>query len=472
MDDRQLTDQLTTAGQAHLVAHAAELAQAQREQFLGELRSVDWELLARLASHLEDSPAVAHDDPRAQARRAHPPAPLVRQPQTPAMLSAWAAARDRGEAWLREGKVAAVLVAGGQGTRLGTTQPKGMFPIGPLSGKSLYQLFCEQLVARRRRYGAAIPYCIMTSDATHAETVAFFEQHHQFGLPAEDVFFFCQGNMPALDAATGRALLAAPGRLALSPDGHGGLLAALARSGVLQELARRGVETLFYHQVDNPTTILCDPALIGWHLEYLADVSTKVAAKRFAAEKMGVAVSVDGVTRIIEYSDLPPELAAETDAAGQLRIWAGNTAMHVFQRPFLERALVDERALPFHVARKVVPYWTAETGVVTPSEPNAYKFERFIFDILPWAQRSLIVEGDRAAEFNPVKNKDGADSPATAAAALQALHRSWLRRAGAQIGDDVPVEISPLVAVEADDLRGRVAPGAQFAAPLNWQADA
>jgi len=267
-------------------------------------------------------------------------------------------------------------------------------------------------------------------------------------------------------------LLAGPGQLALSPDGHGGLLAALQRSGLMRELSTRGIQTLYYHQVDNPTTIVCDPAFIGWHLLERADVSTKVVAKRSAEEKMGVAVSVDGVTRIIEYSDLPADIAAQTDEHGQLRIWAGNTAMHVFQRAFLERAVQDATALPFHIARKAVPYWTKDSGVVEPQSPNAYKFERFIFDVLPRAERALIVEADRAAEFNPVKNKDGADSPETARAALQALHRNWLRQAGATIDDNVPVEIGPMVALDSDDLRARDVEGMSFTSTVDWSRSA
>ena len=395
---------------------------------------------------------------------------MIRLPDSPAARTAWRAARDRGEAALRAGKVAAILVAGGQGTRLGSDLPKGMFPIAPISGKSLFQLFAEQVQARGWRCGVSIPYAIMTSDATHEETVRYWEQQRFFGLSAQDVRFFCQGNMPAVDEATGHALLAGPGQLALSPDGHGGLLAALQQSGLLDGFAARGIETLFYHQVDNPTTIVCDPAFLGWHLQESADVSTKVVAKVSAAEKMGVAVTVDGVTQVIEYSDLPPDVAAQVDEHGQLRIWAGSTAMHVFQREFLERMAGDESALPFHIARKAVPYWTANAGVVTPDQPNALKFERFIFDVLPRAKRALIVEADRAAEFNPVKNKDGADSPETARAGLQALYRSWLRAAGATIGDDVPIEISPLAALEAEDLVNRICPGARYLTAVDWSS--
>lgn len=462
---KTLSEGLAAAGQEHLLAHAATLSSASAANFTAQLASVDWILVARLARRALEG-GKDQEDPRSLAPRAVPPRSVVRLPATPGDRERWQHAREHGEAWLRAGKLGVIVVAGGQGTRLGSSQPKGIYPIGPLSGKSLFQWFCEQLRARRERSGQPIPYAVMTSDATHQETAAYLASHDCFGLPADEVRLFRQGHLPAIDAETGRALLTAPGELALSPDGHGGMLAALANANILQDWAAQGIETLFYHQVDNPSTPLCDPAFIGLHLDAAADVSTKVVAKRSATEKMGVAVDVDGVTRIIEYSDLPADIAARTDSDGRLTIWAGNTAMHVLQREFLERALVDDRALPFHIARKVVPYVNDDGESVTPSEPNAFKFERFIFDVLPWAKTALIVEGDRAEEFNPVKNRDGDDSPETSRRALMAQHRRWLRRAGVLVDEAIPVEISPLVALGPDDLIGRIPPGAVISKPL------
>ncbi len=462
---KTLSEGLTAAGQEQLLAHAATLSNASAAKFRAQLESVDWQLVTKLA-RVALSGGNGFEAPQSIAARAVPPRSVVRLPATAAERERWQHACERGEAWLRAGKVGVIVVAGGQGTRLGSPQPKGMFPIGPLSGKSLFQWFCEQLRARRERSGQPIPYAVMTSDATHHETAAFLASHDSFGLPADEVRLFQQGHLPAIDAATGRALLSAPGELALSPDGHGGMLAALAKASILQDWAGRGIETLFYHQVDNPSTPLCDPAFIGLHLDAAAEVSTKVVAKRSAAEKMGVAVDVDGVTRIIEYSDLPADIAARTDSDGRLTIWAGNTAMHVFQREFLERAALDDGALPFHTARKVVPYANDAGELVAPAEPNAFKFERFIFDVLPWAKTALIVEGDRAEEFNPVKNHDGDDSPETSRRALMAQHRRWLRRAGVQIDEAVPVEISPLVALGPDDLLGRIPAGTVIQQPL------
>src|SRR5262249_44647340 len=190
-----------------------------------------------------------------------------------------AARRSDGEAALRRGEGAALVVAGGQGTRLGLDQAQGMHPIGPGTRKPLFQVHAEKVLATSRRYGKPVPFLVMTSHATHDETVAFFEQERSFGLPREEVFFFQQGTMPALELATGRLLLEAPDRLFLSPDGHGGTLTALATSGLLAKLKARGVKHVFYFQVDNPLVKVADPTFLGHHVHHQAEVSSKVVEK-------------------------------------------------------------------------------------------------------------------------------------------------------------------------------------------------
>lgn len=359
----------------------------------------------------------------------------------------------------------AILVAGGQGTRLGFDKPKGMYQIGAVSRATLFETLAKQVLARSRRAGRPIPYFIMTSDATHDETVAFFKEHHHFALPAGDVYFFRQGNMPAVDSESGKLLVSDDKGLCTSPDGHGGVLAALAKAGLLNEMRRRGIEFLHYHQVDNPTAIVCDPVFLGFHSVLGCEMSVKVVAKRSAQERMGVALDVDGKTQIIEYSDLPPEIAAKTDPAGSLVLWAGSTAIHVFSRRFLERLVDRQDALPFHVAHKKVAHTNAEGKLIIPAVENACKFERFIFDALPLAEKTLVLETDRAREFNPIKNATGDDSPDTARAALGRLFHDWLRSAGAKIDSATPVEISPLFALDAEELRAKIKPGKTFTEP-------
>ncbi len=364
-----------------------------------------------------------------------------------------------------------MLVAGGQGTRLGFDHPKGMFPIGPVSGRSLFQIHIEKILAVGRRYGARIPLYLMTSPATHDETVAFLARHDRFGLPEEDLKVFCQGTMPAVDAATGRLLLEAPGRLATSPDGHGGMLAAFARSGCLADARRRRLGQLFYFQVDNPLVEVCSAEHLGYHLLCGSEMSSQVIAKRDPLERVGNVVALDGRLMVIEYSDLPEEAARRRGADGSLAIWAGSIAVHVFDVAFLERMAATAAGLPFHVARKKVAHVDPSGRRVEPRQPNALKFERFIFDLMPSAAGVVVIEVDPARAFGPLKNAPGAerDTPEAVRAQMAALHRGWLRRAGVEVGDDVAVEISPLFALDAEELAGKIPSGTRIAEPTYFR---
>ena len=376
-------------------------------------------------------------------------------------------ARQSGEAALRAGRLGLILVAGGQGSRLGFEHPKGMFKLGPQSKRTLFQILIERLRAISRRYDVRIPLYLMTSPATDAETIAFLDQHDRFGLDAADLKVFCQGTMPAVDAETGRLLLAEPGSLALSPDGHGGTLAAFCGSGCMADSVDRGIEHLFYCQVDNPLAQICDPTLIGYHLLAESDMTTQVVTKREATERVGNVVELDGRTQIIEYSDLPEKYARQTNADGSLRLWAGNLAIHIFRRQFLQDAAGQAEALPFHRALKKVSCIGSDARITEPTSPNAIKFERFIFDLLPVARNAIVVESRASEAFAPVKNADGAasDTPKDAQAAILAYDRALMTEAGADIDPGVDVEVSPLFALDADEARGRIQPGQRITKP-------
>jgi UDP-N-acetylglucosamine/UDP-N-acetylgalactosamine diphosphorylase len=467
----EIQRQLTAYGQEHVLRDWNELTPPRREGLEEQIRSLDLGQIASLfeSARRTNQSTAENDALTERANRAGPSSTIVRLPKSADEPTDWREARQRGEELLFAGLVGAIVVAGGQGTRLGFDKPKGMYPIGVVSRASLFQMLAEQVLARSRRFARAIPYFIMTSDATHDETIEFFLEHEFFGLQPEDVYFFAQGNMPAVDAESGKLLIANDQTLCTSPDGHGGMVAALARTGLLEEMARRRIEFLHYHQVDNPTAIVCDPAFLGFHSLLDFEMSVKVVAKRSAEERMGVAVEIDGKTQIIEYSDLPAPVARKTEPDGSLRLWAGSTAIHVFSRRFLERLVESETALPFHVARKKVPYRDEQGHLVTPTVENAYKFERFIFDALPLAQKALVLETDRAREFNPIKNASGDDSPDSVRSALTRLHHEWLRAAGACVDDSTPVEISPLFALDAKQVRRKVKPGTTFAEPTFLQ---
>ncbi len=349
-----LAARLDQYGQRQILRFWDRLDTAAQTRLTDEIASIDFEQLDRLVQSLvlKDEPALPHFETVRQV-------PISRLPRTDAERGARRLAAELGESMLSAGEVAVVIVAGGQGTRLGFNGPKGTYPIGPVSNATLFQIHAEKVLALSRKFGKPIPLYVMTSPDNHQATEQFFQEHQNFGL--EHVRLFVQGQMPAVDRQTGKILLSEPGRIALSPDGHGGTLRALARPGThgapscLDEMRERGVSTLFYFQVDNPMVRVAEPSYLGLHRQAGAEVSFKVVEKVRPDERVGVVVEADGRPQVIEYSDLPDELAERREPDGGLQLWAGSIAIHVFDRAFIER-IVRESSLPFHRAVKRVAH--------------------------------------------------------------------------------------------------------------------
>ncbi len=446
-----LKKRLAPFGQEHLVAFWEELNADQKMRLAGQIVAIDFDQIAELYQTRDQA-----TDFDALLEEATPPDAFrldtTKNRFTPEEALA------RGQQALAAGQLGVILVAGGQGTRLGFPHPKGMFPIGPISGKTLLQIHCEKVIALGRQYGRTVPLYLMTSPATHDETVAFLESNDRFGIAEEDLTVFCQGTMPAVDRATGKILLDEKGSLALSPDGHGGMLAALSQSGAMVAARARGVESLFYFQVDNPLVDIGDEIFLGYHLLSDSALSSEVVAKRDPLEKVGNIVKVGDRLHVVEYSDLPESFARRRNPDGSLEIWAGSIAVHVMNLAFLEAMVQKADSLPFHIAQKKVSYLDPTGTRHEPSEPNAVKFERFIFDLLPSAPRSIVVEIDPAKGFAPLKNASeaGTDCPETVRAAMLAEQARWLREAGCKLSDSVEVEISPLFARNGRVLREKV----------------
>ena len=344
-----------------------------------------------------------------------------------------------------------VVLAGGQGTRLGFDGPKGAYPLGPVSGASLFQILAGGMQRLRERAGAPVPWILMTGPENDAATRSYFAERSHFGLGARSIHFAEQGTLPAL-SPEGNLLLAAPDRLFRNPDGHGGLFRALARAGLLTRLEQGGIRNLFSCQVDNALVRMADPTFLGFHLLHEALMSAKAVVKTEAAEKVGLLGTRGGKLCCVEYSDLTPEVQAARAADGGLRLRAGNIAMHAMSLAFAaEMAQAD---LPLHLARKEVMALGPQGNLVRRS---ALKFETFVFDALPLAGagRCVVQEADRAEEFAPLKNRSGGDSVATARAALDARARRWLAAAGATAAPRGAVEIAPGLALDSADLGAR-----------------
>ena len=445
--DADLSERLHRAGQEHVLRWWDELSDRSRTNLVQQLAHIDLEQMGRLAAeHLRNC------GPKQPIGHAEP-APVLRCTDTSSRTEAVQA----GQQALRAGQVGVVLVAGGQGTRLGFDKPKGMFPIGPISGNSLFQVFAEKVLGASRRYGAPMPYYIMTSPATDASTRELFERHRFFGLDPTQVHCFQQGTMPAVDPS-GRLLLEEKARLSESPNGHGGLLQALRDHRLLDPMRDQGVRWLFYHQVDNPLVKVCDPEYIGRHILTGSEFSLKVIAKDGPHDRLGNPCRRSGHYEMIEYSDLPDELATAKDLDGGLRFWAGSIAIHVISTELFQRLAASGQTLPYHRASKRIPHIDASGQRVEPEEPNGTKFERFIFDAMPFAKHCLVMETPRDEEYHPLKDAAGTYSAEHVRRARSRVFASWLEQAGKSVprhADGLPavqIEISPLFALDAQEL--------------------
>jgi UDP-N-acetylglucosamine/UDP-N-acetylgalactosamine diphosphorylase len=465
-----LAGQLSAAKQERVCADWKRLDKAARVELVAQLRSLDWRLIAEMQERVRTERGQAEttatrDGALPDLRNASTPPCLRLRADSNPIPPAVAAAR--GTAALAAGRVAAILVAGGQGSRLGFDGPKGLFAIAPVSQASLFEILCGKLVAVGRRHGAAVPLAIMTSSATDVATRDFLARHDRFGLPEDRVLFFKQRDLPALDDTTGEMLRDGPGHIAMAPDGHGGMVRSLAEGGGLEWFARQGAEHVVSFQVDNPLAMPLDSEFLGYHLLTDSEFTPQVVRKTDPAERVGVVVAADGITRIVEYSDLPAELASARLPDGRLKFHAGSIAIHAFTRAFLERTAAQADALPLHMAHKTVPFIDATGRLVRPGAPNAYKFERFLFDLMPLARTVTLVEVDPATGFAPLKNAPGAaaDTADHVAAAMVAHARRLLDRAGVRVAEGVPIELAANQIIDADDIATFLPPGSVIERP-------
>jgi UDP-N-acetylglucosamine/UDP-N-acetylgalactosamine diphosphorylase len=456
--DQILVAKIYEAGQEHVFDFWDELDRDQRRSLLDQLERLDLQLLQRLDRLRTGTTRIKAQAPSGGLE----PPPVIELPRSGEDERRRKEAADEGRSALEKGLVACFLAAGGQGTRLGWEHPKGTYPVAPVTGKPLFQLFAEQIIALSRRAKRDMLWYVMTSAQNRVETEEFFKSHAYFGI-AQPLIRFCQqGDLPAVDIR-GKVILESKHSLALSPDGHGGALRALRVSGALDELAQRGVEQLFYFQVDNPLCRIADPVFVGFHRLENAEMSTKWVKKVDPGEKVGLLAKRDGRLTVVEYSEIDDESKNAREPSGDLRYRCGNTAIHVFSRTFLERVASAQHQLSYHVARKAVPFVDRKGQLQKPDAPNAIKYETFIFDVLPEARGHVALEIAREEEFEPLKNAKGEYSPETVKRAQSNLHARWFESAGVKVPRDARgepqgvYEVSPLTALGPDELKKKLA---------------
>ncbi|MFA6929460.1 MAG: UDPGP type 1 family protein [Lentisphaeria bacterium] len=449
--EKELFELLAPVQQTHLLRFWNKLPAAQQENLAGQIRDVNWDKTVAWAEAAlqEENLPIPFDQLK--------PAPYTAlQATSDTDKAAMEECRHLGLQLLQTGQLAGFTVAGGQGTRLGYDAPKGTFQFTPMRKASLFQFFAESLLRYQERYQCCLPWYIMTSPANDQPTREFFAEHQHFGLAPDDVHFFSQGTLPAFDLQ-GKAILATPGSLALSANGHGGSFAALKDSGALDDMLKRGISILSYWQVDNPMVKLFDPVFIGRHQQSGSEMSSRALIKRNPLEKLGHFCHLANQTLVVEYSDMPEKLLYQSDAKGQLLYRAGSPAIHLLNCEFIQRLTNGTLNLQPHRALKKVPFIDQNGQQQTPEQPNAIKLEFFLFDALPLAKNPLIFEADRNEQFAPIKNACGTDSPESCRAALLARTAHWFDLDGKPFprksdgSPDAEVEISPRRIVDAED---------------------
>ena len=312
---------------------------------------------------------------------------------------------------IKAGKLAVVTMAGGQGTRLGHSGPKGTYTLNVGKEMSLFEILCKTLKEAKEKYGVYVHWYIMTSNQNNKETVEFFEKNNYFNYPKEKVTFFIQGELPMV-GLDGKLLVDENGFVKLASDGHGGVFESMDKSGVLDQMKNEGIEWVFVGGVDNVLVKMVDNTLIGLAESKNCLAAGKSLIKANAKEKVGVFCKRDGKPSVIEYSEISDELAELEDENGELVYSESHILCNMFNIKRLE--MISKNKLPYHVAKKKANYMNEKGEIITAKEPNAYKFESFIFDAFTSLDSMVIMRVKREEEFAPVKNAEGVDSPETA----------------------------------------------------------
>ncbi len=444
--------------QRHLLTFWGQLDEGGKDKLLKQIEELDFEALdEKIRRYIKSSSAVK------LPAKIEPVPEYPALPQNAEQEKKYAEAKRLGSELLSKGKVAAFVVAGGQGTRLGFDGPKGDFVITPIKNKTLFGLFAEMIKASGEKYDFEPRWYIMTSPLNHEPTRKIFKDNNFYGLKEQNIFIFQQGTEVNF-SSDGKILLEEKDTLAISPDGHGGSLKALYKSDAIADMKAGGIEYISYFQVDNPLINIFDPLFIGLHVMDESEMSSKALTKAGPFEKVGNFCLADGKMKVIEYSDLPAKLAEKKNSDGSLVFSLGSIAIHIINRSFVEKLNAAGFALPYHKAVKKISYVDLQIGQkIEPKKPNGIKLETFVFDALPLTGKSIILETIRSEEFAPVKEaeSEGHDNPAVAKKMMIARWASWLAQAGVQIPKkpdgsiDCVIEIAPSFAICREDIEKR-----------------
>ena len=389
----EVKDILKKYGQEHLLNHYNDLDEKKKEILLEQINHIDFELVSKL-----------YDSTKEQKINTNDKIAPINYLDKYKLNDQYKYYESIGKKAIKEGKLAAVTMAGGQGTRLGHSGPKGTYDIGLDSHKSLFELLSDNLKEEGKKYGVIIPWFIMTSRENNKDTVEFFEKHRYFGYKKDkNIFFFEQGELPMMDTE-GKILIGEDGLIKLAADGHGGIYESLVKTKMTNKMRELGVEWVFIGGVDNCLVKMVDPVLMGIAIDKKVTVACKSVVKANPHEKVGVFCKRNGRPNVIEYSEITDEMAEATDENGELLYGESHILCNLFSIDAIER--MGAEPLPYHVAFKKAKYIDKDGNLVVPDSPNAYKFEAFLFDAFGEVDDMAVLRVKREEEFAPVKNSD------------------------------------------------------------------
>ena len=396
--------------QEHLLNEYEKLDENKKRKLLEQIENIDFDLIQDL--YLKTKKEA--DIPEAQIKP-------IEYMEKAKLYDRYKDYEEIGVKAICDGKLAAVTMAGGQGTRLGHDGPKGTYDIGLDSNKSLFELLSDSLKEQGKKYGVIIPWFIMTSEENNKDTIDFFAKHKYFGYEKDkNIFFFIQGKLPMIDTE-GKILIGEDGLIKEAADGHGGIYEALVKNKMTDKMRELGVEWIFIGGVDNCLVKMVDPVLMGIAIQKNVTAAGKSVVKANPQEKVGVFCKKNGRPSVVEYTEIPKEMAEATDENGELIYGESHILCNLFNIDAVER--MGRTPLPYHVAFKKATYIDKNGNKVIPNGPNAYKFEAFLFDAFGELDDMAILRVKREEEFAPVKNATGTDSPETARELYKNYHK-------------------------------------------------
>ena len=404
MDEKlkQVKQILEKNGQEQLLDEYNRLTdENEKQQFLDNVLTIDFNQVKTLYENCKEKPEFVESDIK----------PIDFVDKTKLTNADYEKYESLGLKEIKNGKLAVVTMAGGQGTRLGHTGPKGTFDLGLDTHKSIFEILCDTINDARSKYGVDIPWYIMTSDENNEETERFFETHNYFGYPKNCITFFKQGKLPMI-STEGKILIDENHKIKQAADGHGGIFHSMLKDGVIFDMKARGIEWIFIGGVDNVLVKPVDPVLIGLSISKNVLAAGKSIVKANPNEKVGVFCKRNGKPSVIEYSEISEEMAEEVSEDGELKYGESHILCNLFNIKAIEK--ISEMKLPYHIAHKKAKYIDEKGNLVVPETPNAYKFEAFLFDAFESLDDIAILRVKREEEFAPVKNAEGVDSPETA----------------------------------------------------------